>query len=488
MNPTHASTQTRIKVGMFTLMGLALCGALTVYVNDKPFWWRACDLVHINVDDATGLKTKSGIRSLGLEIGYLKNVELSETHVKLGICITAPVEVLPSTRAYIRGEGFLGDKFVELKPVRYTGGRHEKTAPAAPVVAPTETAPTDTDDTNKKSEKSESLYNWFIPNVEAAEPVRDPKEIPVGQKSQDMEKLVNQVDNLVVEMTHLTTNLKDSIDPKELRSTMQSLNKAISNASKTLSPEGSLNTTAQRALAKLEDAIEQLRDMMTRVNQGQGSIGMILNDPTYADEIKEALKSLNKILGHASTIRFVINVGAEQIPTYTGGRGFFELGIWPEKDRYYLIGVAIDPRGKLTNTSTTTTSGGVTTVVSTSETVQGSLLITAMLGKVYYKRLDLSVGAIYGDGAVSVAIDFGPHDREGMFVFRNDIYSRGQGIALNDRLKVQARPFDYNKSFQSLYVEGGVESFRQVDNKVVYFYGAGISFDDDDIKLLFAFK
>ena len=121
MNPTHASKTTQFKVGMFTLLGLLMIGGISVWVNHRPFWWRPCQLVKIEVDDATGLKTKSPIRSLGLEIGFLSTVELSETHVTLGICITAPVEVLPATRAYIRGEGFLGDKFVELKPVRYVG-------------------------------------------------------------------------------------------------------------------------------------------------------------------------------------------------------------------------------------------------------------------------------------------------------------------------------------------------------------------------------
>src|ERR1041385_3309861 len=119
MSTNEAGTVTRIRVGIFTLATLGLIGAITVFVNDKPFWWRPCQLVHINVEDATGLKTKSPVRSLGLQIGYLQSVELSETHVRLGICITAPVAVLDTTRGYIRGEGFLGDNFVELKPVRY---------------------------------------------------------------------------------------------------------------------------------------------------------------------------------------------------------------------------------------------------------------------------------------------------------------------------------------------------------------------------------
>src|SRR3954467_13556721 len=121
MNTNQASNSTRFRVGIFTLLGLLLIGGATVFVNDQPYWWRPCQLVHISVEDATGLKSKSPVRSLGLEIGYLRSVELADSRVDLGICITAPVEVLPTTKAYIRGEGFLGDKFVELKPVRYLG-------------------------------------------------------------------------------------------------------------------------------------------------------------------------------------------------------------------------------------------------------------------------------------------------------------------------------------------------------------------------------
>ena len=121
MNPSEANKATTVRVGLFTLFGLALIGAFTVFVNDKPYWWRKCEPVYISVEDATGLKQKSAILSLGLQVGYLNSVELTETRVKIGVCITAPIDILPDTRAYIRGEGFLGDKFVELKPVRYVG-------------------------------------------------------------------------------------------------------------------------------------------------------------------------------------------------------------------------------------------------------------------------------------------------------------------------------------------------------------------------------
>ena len=47
MNPSVASFGTRFRVGIFTIIALVVVVILTVYVNDRPFWWRPCELVHI---------------------------------------------------------------------------------------------------------------------------------------------------------------------------------------------------------------------------------------------------------------------------------------------------------------------------------------------------------------------------------------------------------------------------------------------------------
>ena len=479
MNTAESTLGTKLKVGIFSLLGLLAIGAVTVFVNDKPFWWRPCQLVHINVEDATGLKTKSPIQSLGLQIGYLDSVELSETYVRLGICVTAPVEVLPTTRAYIRGEGFLGDKFVELKPVRYLG-RDRKAA--SEIKEPVEVKPS-----------PNAFFDWLIPSAYAesdssANKRASSKEIPVGTQNQDVNHLVQQVDGLVNEMTALTNNLKEAIHPEELRKTMLQLNKTLENASRTLSPEGGLNTTAQRTLEKLEDTIEHMRDQMARVNKGEGSVGMLLNDPSYALQVKEALRNVNKLLTKVGDIRFLVDIGGENIPAYEGGRGWFRLSIYPKPDRYYLLGVSIDPRGKRTVITTTTTAGGQTGNVSTTTIEQGGILFTAMLGKVLYRRFDFSIGVLHGDGTVSGALRLGPEDREEMLQLRTDFYSRGRGFSLDDRLSLVYRPWMQSSLLSSIYLRGGLESIRTIDGKTGYFYGAGLTFDDEDIKLLFALR
>ena len=543
MNPSEANKATTVRVGLFTLFGLALIGAFTVFVNEKPYWWRKCEPVYISVEDATGLKQKSAILSLGLQVGYLNSVELTETRVKIGVCITAPIEILPDTRAYIRGEGFLGDKFVELKPVRYVGNVEvgPRGIPALPpVIVPSpaasattsvntssssrrparaslinqemaahpdpikaleskpveiekEKSPVDTSelDHDQQSYRINStmfrVLNFLIPSANAAD-ASNAKEVQVGTSNRDMDKLIEQSNKLMIEMTDLTRNLKEGLQPKELRETIQQLNKTLQSAGKALSPEGGLNSTARRALEKLESAFDAMKQQMERINRGEGSVGRLLNDPVYADEALKAMKNLNKLLNKAADITLMVSLGAEQLPAYDGGRGYFQLKVYPNPSRYYLIGITIDPRGRRTVLNTTTTTNGQNTSVSSEQVEEGGLLLTGMLGKIFWNRFDISAGALHGDGAVSIAFHLGPAGYERMFTVRNDLYVRGQGVGLNDREGVTIQPFLHNDMLSALYITSGLESFRKFNGKTVAFFGGGITFSDDDIKLLFAFK
>ncbi|MBY0470454.1 MlaD family protein [bacterium] len=473
MNPNEATKMIKFKVGVFTVVSLAVISLVSVLVNDHPYWWRRCDLVYINIDDATGLKTKSPVNSLGIQVGYLQSIELAETHVRLGICITAPVEVLPTTRAYIRGQGFLGDKFVEVKPVRYLG---------KPV------------DTSK-------LLNLIIPTAEAApaapatieeKPVRRAgsggKDIPVGQSNENIQDLVKQVDSLVGEMRGLTSNLKDAINPKELRQTMSQLNKTLDSAARTLSPESNLNTTAQRTLAKLEDAIEQFRDLMTRVNKGEGSVGKLLNDPVYAEDIRELIRNANRVLSRVGGTRFIVDAGAMYVTGYENTRAHFQLGIWPDPDRYYLVGLGYDPRGRVTELNTVTTVGGQSVTTNTVQTELNAIVFTAMLGKVFVDRIDLSAGIFNNDGTASLQFLAGPDGSERMFAIRGDGYSRKSLNGIQARATFTTRPLINSKLFSSVYLTGGIDSLQRVNGNLPFFFGAGLSFDDQDIKILFALR
>ncbi|MEK7691898.1 MAG: hypothetical protein AAB425_12865 [Bdellovibrionota bacterium] len=247
-----------------------------------------------------------------------------------------------------------------------------------------------------------------------------------------------------------------------------------------MSPEGNLNTTAQRTLAKLEDAIEQVRDIVTRVNKGDGSLGMLLNDPTYAEEIREMIRNANQILSRVGGFRFLVDIGGEKIFGHEGGRGWGRLAIFPKPYRYYLVGVAVDPRGKRTKTITTTVKDGVKSVEEKTEVIESGVQYTAMLGRILWDRLDVALGLNHDDATLTVAYRLGRAGREASISIRNDFYFRS-GVGADDRISAQWMPYE------PVYIRAGLDSFRKVSGSFPVFIGAGVSFDDEDVKLLFAF-
>ncbi len=495
------------------MAGLALLGFISVYVNNHPFWWRRCEKILVTVEDATGLKAKIPVKSLGLDIGYIQQVYLANDGVKIQICVTAPIEVTVNTRAFVRSEGFLGDRFIELKPVVYLG-EFEKLKVSIPEASPSEvdltlpqSVPTVTPSPVDKSKtKSQSTVGPYLLKAAffkslsildqalglgstawAQSSSTGGKEVPVGGKSADVQQVMNQVNSLMTEVKSITTSLKEAIRPEEIRSAVQQLNKTLENAGKIISPEGSLSSTAKRSLLKLEDAIDQLRDQMTKINQGQGSLGKLLNDPVYADELKKALENMNHFLNRAKEIRLNILLGVQQLPAHLGSRGVFELSIWPKPDRYYKVGMATDPRGSISQVTTITQVAGVSNTVQSTQVDRGGLAVTAMVGKIFYNRLDLSMGMTYGDGTASVGLNLGPADSVESIQFKNDLFFRPNNQVGNWSVRPDFRSYLILQPFSILYLDGGIEGLREVNGKMSFLFGGGLRFDDDDIKLLFSF-
>lgn len=464
-NPNEASSKVKWRVGLFTLGGILFVGILSIYINNRPFWWRSCDLIQVTIEDATGLKKKAPVKSLGLDIGYISDIGLVKDGVRVNLCITAPVETTPETKAYVRGEGFLGDKFLELKPVKYTG-THVLDAGASLL---------------KKLFWIESAY------AQSTEAGKKGKQVEMGEKSADMQEMMSQLNSVMKEVKGVTSSLKDSINPDEIRGTIKQLNKTLEEASKTFSPQGGLTQTAQRTLIKLEDTIEQFRDQLTRINQGQGSLGMVLNDPSYAEELKKAILNVNKLLGRASDMRLAVKLGVNQLTAYRATRGEFQVTIWPRPTRYYLLGLASDPRGSIQQETVTTTVGGVSQTVQSTKVSQGGFAITGMIGTVFAHRFDIAVGILHSDGAVSFGINLGPEDNLEMIQVKNELYFRGQTVDGAWTALPDARSYLIFQPFSIFYLNGGVEGYRKVNGNLSAFYGAGLRFDDEDIKLLFSF-
>lgn len=503
---------TRImRIGIFTTIGVLFIVGFSVWVNDHPYWYRPCNEVKIHVDDATGLRRKSPVKTLGLDIGYINDVKLDEEKVMVKVCVTGPVKLVPETRAFIRSNGFLGDKFLELKPMERIGGnepRESNPMPPAQEEKPAEPSGQATDRVKNSSaaptrilqsvpELPAAQYPWEKEEKESRRPASILLEtvsavmnflIPAAQaetatlnasREAELQDTVKKVGKLIDQLTLMVGDLREVTQQKEFKDTIINLNAAMKHLEVLLRPEGKVMKNVDAAMESLKNTMASAEAAMKRVADGNGTLGKLVNDPSLYEDLRNAIRSINLLLGKAGGLKTYVDISGVQIKAYDGGRANFSLIIAPNPSRYYLVGLTNDPRGRDRKTVTTTSvNGGPSTIETKNVNEEKGLRITAMFGK-YFGPFDLRAGLMEDYGALSAGFWFDEGRKYGV---RADVYALGKGQGYTTRLTARAQVIP------GIYVTGGLDSTHSYQGKRPYFVGAGLFFDDDDIKYLFAFK
>lgn len=489
-----------LRIGIFAAMGVAMIVGFSVYVNDHPYWYRPCNEVKIHVDDATGLRRKSPVKTLGLDIGYINSVTLDGERVLITVCVTGPVKLNADTRAFIRSAGFLGDKFLELRPMDRTDGAPISSGESSPVkgAIPAEKVP----EPSAPAEDPGHEGSAYIP-----EPTRNSSlQLPFpaiakiffassafaadaptlnASREAELQDTVKKVGRLIDQLTLMVGDLREVTQQKEFKETIVNLNNAMSHLEVLLRPQGKTMKNVEAAMESLKNTMASAETVMNKIKEGEGSIGKFVNDPSLYDDLRAAIKSVNLLLGKAGALKTYVDIGGWTIPAYDGNKARFSVMIAPNPGRYYLIGLTNDPRGRDRKTTTTTiVNNGTPSVEVKTVNEEKGLRITALFGK-YFGPLDLRVGIIEDYGAVGAGFWFDENRRFGIHA---EAYYPGKNQAL------MVRAYGRAQIWSSVYLTAGVDSQRRYYNsdtgksKIPYFYGVGLFFDDDDLKYLLAFK
>ena len=102
-----------VKVGIFTVTMLLVAAGLVVIFGE--FRFGPSNTFHANFIDATRLKGGQKVRIAGVSVGSVKNVKLNPNNtVDVAFTVDKRYTLYSSTRAEIRYENLVGDRFLEI--------------------------------------------------------------------------------------------------------------------------------------------------------------------------------------------------------------------------------------------------------------------------------------------------------------------------------------------------------------------------------------
>jgi phospholipid/cholesterol/gamma-HCH transport system substrate-binding protein len=232
------------------------------------------------------------------------------------------------------------------------------------------------------------------------------------------------------------------------------------------------------ASAKLDNTLSSANVVMAKIERGEGTLGKLVSDNSVAGSLSDTLDGINKLVRKGDTLKTFIDYRLEYRTQGSDYKHYVDVRLQPTADKYYLVGIVDDPKGKLRTLDTTTTTtgtGGTSSFHSLEDQYENKLLFSALIAK-RFSGLTLKGGVLESTGGVAADYQLIP-----------------------DRLTLAAEAFNFSRKddrphlkayanydiVKNLFVTGGVDDFASKDSKLrTLFMGFGIKFADDDLKTL----
>ena len=466
---------TEFRVGIFTLLGLAAI-IFAVFVINPDLFKREEKVMYFTIlDDAAGILPKTHVKTNGVNVGKVSSIELLTNSTKVVLAVDKGVKIPKGSTIEIRTVGFLGDKFIEIK--RTDEGE---------LLHPGELIPRnrDTADLNEviavigKIAKDVKKVTGAL-----AETLGDEE----GQKS---------VNEIVDNIREFTRDAKEILaDNKgDVRRAVANIEKFSRSLNEVLNVEN--KEKIDRILASFDDSMLQVKGATTNINlisekvqKGEGTIGRLVNDDKTLTEVEGAIKELRDVMAPASALQIAVDYHGEYRKDNTS-QHYFNLNFHTRPGNYYILGFTDKQQDETDTTiermALADDKGGNVTRTMTTKKERKALRFNLQIARKWYWA-GLRFGLFESTGGL--ASDFFLFkDRLRFSVEAFDFAEKGSTIRKAAHLKSYVSALFYDH----IYAMVGLDDPTRLDpvtgkvNKEPnYFLGAGVNFNDQDIKSLF---
>jgi phospholipid/cholesterol/gamma-HCH transport system substrate-binding protein len=490
------------KVGIFVLLGIVILTFFTFRVSKMGGIGVKGYQLTVDFETAAGLEPKANVKMAGVPIGKVEEIKLVGNNARLVLRIQEGVKIPIDSVVSIQTQGLLGEKYVEILPGKETGqmlppgGRVANTVPPANLDEIIRKVSMISEDVKNFTNTLSQTLGTEEGRKALADIIRNTRETTevlravVTGNEERLNRILTNVDTLSMDLKEIS-----SANKEDLRVTIANL-RSFSETLKTEAPglARKLQEMSERvsgvvgenrenirvsmenlrsASAKLDNTLESAGKVMARIERGEGTIGKLVSDNTTITKIDDALGGINRYIQRREELKTFLDYSLEYQTEPSEFKHYVNLRLQPSADKYYLIGIVDDPRGKFdsSETTTTTTPGG--TVRTSQETYSNDLKFSALIAK-RFSNVTIRGGVLESTGGVGLDYHL-MKDRMSIGVDAFDFTREDQ----SPHLKVFGT-YDIVKNF---FITGGVDDVLNDEaNLRTLFIGFGIKFADEDLK------
>lgn len=445
------------KVGLLVVLLTTVIGGLTLKVQDGPGLFDSTKEYTFTLDDASGLIPKSAVKMAGIRVGIIESIELVDGKAHLKILVDGEkVKLTKSSEVEVRTDGILGDKHIELNQGAYTDAELPDGSEITNVAS--------TGSLDKVVEQISGVANSLSSLAATLQKAVEGN----GDNNSVIGRIVKNLETVTSDLADVTSGNKAKVNDivDRVAAVTQTLDELINDESS--NGFKSAWGDAVSSLNRIDSSLRNIEEATYKINNGQGTIGRLINEDETLDKVNLAIDNVNEFLGGAEKLETSFDFHSEYLSGPGLTKSYLGIKIQPGLDRFYEIAIVDDPRGVTSVTNTKITTGGSTTETDEVKTFKNEIKISALFAKNFY-NFTVKAGLMESTGGAGLYYNM-----------------------LGDRLNLAVEFFGFDdlnvksyvkyEFYKGFYVVGGGDNLVNSD-MVSSFVGAGIFITNDDLKL-----
>ncbi len=507
------------KVGLLVLAFIAVLTVFTFKINGDRMPWQKDNgyRIHVLFDTISGLETKALVRYAGVEIGLVDAITLENGKAKVTLKLNPDAKIRTDARVEVGSLGLMGEKFVLIQ------GGTTRTPWLEPENTIDGSAPVSMDQLMTSMSEIGDDIKVITSSFRDA--------VGVDQGTNRLTRIVENIDRMtsalanstdsnqgnlgeiIDNFTVISRDLKDIIHSNQsnVNATMSDLREVVAALAQTMPQisqdiqtiaadlrdvvrdnRSNIGTTLDhvaKASENFDATVSDLRDVVQKIDNGEGSIGKLVNEDEFHTNLNSAVKSIDKaavelrgFMGRVSDYRLFVGYRGEYLSEASETKSFISIKIQPRPDKYYLLELVNSPEGRYIEEeyeydfeSESDYPDPLRFTVRRWD--KSDLTYSLQFAKIYH-NLTFRGGLIESTGGFGMDYQLW-RDR---IQFSMDAWDFSRDS--NPHLKFGGRI----NLFENFYVSAGWDDFLERDNdQDSVFFGGGFFIEDDDLKMLLGF-
>ena len=439
--------------------------------------------------EATGLAPQSRVMMAGIPVGTIQSIRLDRGMARIDVRMMPEIALHIDATVGRKSSGILGEYFLSLTPG--TDGRPTlKDGDEIKIV--TEASSTDQimADIARIADRVKLVSENLASTIGSPEGQAEMK-ATLKNLAAVTEALNETVRENRETIRHTLLNVED-ISTKsgpELRQILDNVKVITGDVRALLSDHqgdvkgsiGQVRETVERvnrASVSLESALQHIDSVSARIDKGEGTVGRLTKDETLINEVQGVVEGVNDFVGGITRLQTIIGLRADYNFVSNTIKSYVELRLQPSEDKYYLIEVINDPRGRTTVEQTDIDTTDPTRPPHYRD-VKTTTTNAFRFSLMFAKRIGPFTGR-FGILESTGGIGLDTHLLRNRFEIRQDVF--GFGETLQPRWRI-ALGYEF---LNHLWMLAGVDEVFNTSRRD-FFVGLQLRFNDQDLKAMLPF-